>query len=500
MNARSIRREAWARRTGSRDRRPSLETLESRQLLAASISEYPTETVGGSPLSIVSGADGNLWFTNPGFNEIGMINPTTKAFQFFPTPGVTPHTITSGPDGSLWFTAQVSSSTGFIEGQIGEINLSTHTIQEFSIPGSVFPSGITAGPDGNLWFGEEDIASGMIVNAIGEYNPSTQAFAEFAIPSTSTPQNITTGPDGNLWFTASGSSVWSINPISHVVSQFAVPTANAGVFGIAAGPDGNIWFTETDTNRIGEISPVTFAVSEFFLPQPNSYPQGITAGPGGDLWFTDGGAGLRSQGGVSAIGTINPTTHAIAVVPTPSINSAPSAITVGPDGHVWFVERQTDQVGVVNSPGLADGPRVESVARFGVHYAPTSLVLTFNGPLDAASAESTANYLLVGPDGRPIAVRSATYNPEADTVTLAPASRLNLRRPYYLTVVGTAPGGVTDINGNLLDGAGSGQAGSNFVTIVGRWNLALARSAPAAPKVQHEAFLQAYAAAAHRRR
>ncbi len=498
MAVRAIRRQAWARRRGSQGRRPALEALESRQLLAASISEYPTETVGGNPSSIVSGADGNLWFTNPQFQELGSINSTTKAFQLFPTPGVTPRTIASGPDGSLWFTAQVDSSTGFVEGQIGEINLSTHSIQEFPIPGSTFPTGITAGPDGNLWFGEEDITSGMIVNAIGEFNPSTHTFAEYAITSPTAPQNITTGPDGNLWFTTSGPMVWTINPTSHAVSQYAVPTAYAGITGIAAGPDGNIWFTETDANRIGEISLVTHAVNEFFLPQPNSYPQGITAGPGGDLWFTDGGAGLRSQGGVSAIGTINPRTHAIAVAPTPSINSFPSGITTGPDGHVWFVETSADQVGVVNSPGLADGPRVVSVARHGVHYAPTSLVLTFNEPLDASSAQNPANYLLVGPAGQPIAVRSATYNPFADTVTLAPASRLNLLRNYYLTVIGTAPSGVADINGNLLDGAGNGQAGSNFVTIVGRWNLALARSSRAAPKLQHEALLQVRAAA-HRR-
>ena len=124
-------------------------------------------------------------------------------------------------------------------------------------------------------------------------------------------------------------------------------------------------------------------------------------------------------------------------------------------------------------------------------------MLTFNEPLDAASAQNPANYLVVGPRDQPIAVRSATYNPLTDTVTVAPASRLNLHWNYQLTVVGTAPVGVADVNGNLLDGAGNGQAGTNFVTIVGRWNLALARNAPAAPKVQHKAFIQAHAAAAH---
>ena len=39
------------------------------------------------------------------------------------------------------------------------------------------------------------------------------------------------------------------------MTEFPVPTNNAGLWGIAAGPDGNIWFTEQVGNKVGYIKP-----------------------------------------------------------------------------------------------------------------------------------------------------------------------------------------------------------------------------------------------------
>lgn len=40
-----------------------------------------------------------------------------------------------------------------------------------------------------------------------------------------------------------------------VVTEFPVPTAQSGPFGITVGPDGNLWFTENQANQIGQIPP-----------------------------------------------------------------------------------------------------------------------------------------------------------------------------------------------------------------------------------------------------
>ena len=57
--------------------------------------------------------------------------------------------------------------------------------------------------------------------------------------------------------------------------------------GITAGPDGNLWFTEHDADKIGMINPTTHAITEFPVPTANADPNGISAGPDGNLWFTE---------------------------------------------------------------------------------------------------------------------------------------------------------------------------------------------------------------------
>jgi hypothetical protein len=117
-------------------------------------------------------------------------------------------------------------------------------------------------------------------------------------------------------------------------------------------------------------------------------------------------------------------------------------------------------------PAPGDGPTVVHLARLGFHAAPTTLLLTFDKALDPTTAEDLSNYKISQSGGRRIRVRSVVYDPATLTVTISPAQRLKLQRSYRLTVIGTAPTGVTDTNGVLLDGALTGQPGSNYVATV----------------------------------
>ncbi len=118
-----------------------------------------------------------------------------------------------------------------------------------------------------------------------------------------------------------------------------------------------------------------------------------------------------------------------------------------------------------------NAPQVESLARYGFHRQPTYLLLYFNGPLDPSSAQNPLNYRIVAPGGQRITVSSAIYDSATHTVTLVPAERLNVHRRYLLTVNGTAPSGLTNPSGVLLDGAHNGKAGSNYVTWITWKNL-----------------------------
>jgi hypothetical protein len=113
------------------------------------------------------------------------------------------------------------------------------------------------------------------------------------------------------------------------------------------------------------------------------------------------------------------------------------------------------------APG-ADGPRVESVKRFGIHMQPTVLVISFNQPLDPASAGSLSNYKITDPAGRSVRIRSAVLDGETNTVTLRPEVRIDLHHTYHLTVIGTGPGGVRNAKGVLLDGTNTGKPDGDY--------------------------------------
>jgi virginiamycin B lyase len=67
----------------------------------------------GSAVSITTGPDGNLWFTDTGTNAIGRMTPGGAVTTFaIPTPGSIPYRISAGPDGALWFVEGAGNKIG----------------------------------------------------------------------------------------------------------------------------------------------------------------------------------------------------------------------------------------------------------------------------------------------------------------------------------------------------------------------------------------------------
>ena len=93
---------------------------------------------------------------------------------------------------------------------------------------------------------------------------------------------------------------------------------------------------------------------------------------------------------------------------------------------------------------------------------PTVLVVSFNEALDPVSAVNLNNYRITDPAGRSVRIRSAVFDAATNTVTLRPADRINLHHTYHLTLVGTGPGGIRNTQGELLDGANTGSADSDY--------------------------------------
>jgi streptogramin lyase len=282
---------------------------------------------GVSPGEIVTGPDGNLWFTEWAL-EASRVGRLTVGgdVALFPSgarSGYSPVGIVAGSDGNLWLAYMDLSDFSTI---IRMTPSGAHT--EF--PAS--PVGIAAGPDGNLWFTQ-------FAGSIGRMTIAGQ-ITYFPLPATQSEPtwDITTGPDGSLWFTFLGSPKVGRITSAGVVTVFPVPVRPRR---ITTGPDGSLWFTG-EGNQIARITTAG-AVTDFVVP---GSAWNLIAGPDGTIWF------LYSN--EARIGRI--TTSGVLLDPIPIPNAAWD-LTIGPDGNVWFTEPNAGKIGRIE---LARAPAIDS--------------------------------------------------------------------------------------------------------------------------------------------
>jgi hypothetical protein len=170
----------------------------------------------------------------------------------------------------------------------------------------------------------------------------------------------------------------------------------------------------------------------------------------------------------------------------PSAQLTGSPATIGADGHASAMASANGVGGTyaitAHTTGASGGaltltnvaPTVVLLQRFGIHAQPTRLVLAFNLPMNAATVQDHRNYLLeqtgprghAGPHSHPIPIASAVYDPMTQAVTLTPQSLLSLKGYYLLTVRGTGPHPVQDVNGNPLTGTGTGGRPGDYIVLI----------------------------------
>ena len=93
----------------------------------ATVTEFQLPHAGSRPYTIVTGPDGNLWFTESDRGTIGRITPSGTITEFpLEEQESGPYGITVGADGNLWFTERFAN-------QIGKITTSG-TITEYPVP------------------------------------------------------------------------------------------------------------------------------------------------------------------------------------------------------------------------------------------------------------------------------------------------------------------------------------------------------------------------------
>jgi Bacterial Ig-like domain (group 3)/Beta-propeller repeat len=314
----------------------------------------------------------------------------------------------------------------------GQVTLSADTTTLRSSPSSstigqmvtftatVTPNaGSTGTPTGTVTF--EEGATVLGTAPLGSDGTATCSTATLAVGS----HSITAAYSGDATFaTSSGTTVQAVNQAESATTLAASPnTATAGqtvTLTATVTPDARS--TETPTGTV-------------------TFEEGTTA---------LGTAPLNDGVATFAISTLAVGSHSIAAVYSGDADFA-TAIGV-----------TTETVNAPTpSPATSIGPRLTGVQRFGFHAMPTTVVLTFDQPLDPGSAEDVWNYVILDPIGHRIRINRAVLDPTRLTVTLHPAQRISIHHPYQLIVNGAGPGAVSNMSDQPLDSLDAGQPGSS---------------------------------------
>ncbi len=219
--------------------------------------------------------------------------------------------------------------------------------------------GITVGPDKNIWFANYSRQSigritpdvGNIAATVVEFPTSKRPLDVVGVPGTS---------GGVVWFTELEDKIGEIVPAApNAISESPLLTPFWPASWLCTTPNGDVWATDT-YNGIYQITPApTFGtpptVTSYTVP---SIPVGgllllpaptkITLGPDGNLWFTEEAADRIGRALLTNPNQIN----TFPIPPAPGLPAAnPDGITTGPDGNLWFTEQQRDMIGRITPSG-----------------------------------------------------------------------------------------------------------------------------------------------------
>lgn len=215
------------------------------------------------------------------------------------------------------------------------------SFQEYTSPtSSSSPYGLAIGSDGLPYFTETTTS-----NKIGRVN-ADGTISEFSDGggSQSFPSEIAAAPDGTLWATTGANST---TKLANITTSGSITMNGAGTAtdlwpeGVTADSSGTVWWADNGSySRIGKRTS-SGTVTLYTTPTSNSMPQEITVGPDGRIWF--------SELHVSKIGALDPATGTISEYSVPN-DAHPNGI-VAACGYIWFAETSNNQIGMMSTDG-----------------------------------------------------------------------------------------------------------------------------------------------------
>ncbi|OLD35648.1 MAG: hypothetical protein AUI50_01155 [Crenarchaeota archaeon 13_1_40CM_2_52_14] len=180
-----------------------------------------------APIQVAVDSTGDVWFTDHGSNQFGVLDPLTNVWKVFP--------IGFCPDNCV-----------------------------YGLPNAIF-----ADAKNNIWFSEH------IAGRVGRYDPSSGILTEYVVHGSSTPEMwwAMPGPNDLVWFVA-----WGLGEIGYVNASIPIPfslSAPSADLVVQRGSSANVPVRYSSQNT----ATLTFGVSPVTQDQPLQFPSQVYGPP-----------------------------------------------------------------------------------------------------------------------------------------------------------------------------------------------------------------------------
>ncbi|WP_226668459.1 carboxypeptidase regulatory-like domain-containing protein [Microbulbifer aggregans] len=237
------------------------------------------------PHSLAEGQDGKLYVTNSFSGSIGIFNPETEHWEkSVPLPGIAiyPHTIRVDAEGVLWFSIVGTEQVGRLDPESQKVTLiDLPTPTPVAITPAVLTYGVAVNShDGSIWY------SRLWGNKIGRIDAKTLKVTEIESPVFG-PRRLRFAPDGILWQTGyAHGQIARIDTKTMNVKVYDMPEfaegARPGPYSLNISPDtGDVWVNETMTDHVYRFVPAEERFIAYPAPLRGTYTR--------DMSFTDDG-------------------------------------------------------------------------------------------------------------------------------------------------------------------------------------------------------------------
>lgn len=297
----------------------------------ATLGEFATPTQASSPQGVDIARDGSVWYSETSAGKIAVLHPDKTSAEYPLPNGGQPFILKVGRDG-IWFTDSATHAIGHLDPDSGKVT-------EYAIPSGASPFFIQIALDGSKWFSE--------TAGVGRLSPSG-VITEWSVTLEHADDNIeqlSLDPFGQVWFAernfdgggaAGTNKVRRLNPLTHVISTYLVPTFGGNPAGVLANANGTVWVSEYYANALALLNPLLAPHTDEVV-QPNTLPANNQVA---SVSSTVTGPDQSSNATVPPdIHTAKPSvTRGWIEYPIPAVDAEAEDMRVDRHGRVWFEE------------------------------------------------------------------------------------------------------------------------------------------------------------------